>query len=136
MKSFLIVSFLTGYCIFPTIICLLCFVLLFFFIIFIIISGIITGIITANDDPCSIAKRLPSLELRLKAYKINPNRDTALCDRYLINHPGEWFRSEDGNEMVNNATERNECGTDYGIYMIGKISRVYNLFNNHQCYLP
>lgn len=136
MKSFLIVSFLTGYCLFPTKICLLCFVLLFFFIIFIIITGIITGIITANDDPCSIAKRLPSLELRLKAYKINPNRDTALCDRYLINHPGEWFRSEDGNEMVNNATERNECGTDYGIYMIGKISRVYNLFNNHQCYLP
>lgn len=134
MKSFLIVSFLTGYCLFPTIICLLCFVLFLFFIIF--ITGIITGIITANDDPCTIAKRLPSLELRLKAYKINPNRDTALCDRYLINHPGEWFRSEDGNEMVNNATERNECGTDYGIYMIGKISRVYNLFNNHQCYLP
>lgn len=129
MKSFLIVSFLTGYCLFPTIICLLSFVLLFFIIF-------ITGIITANDDPCTIAKRLPSLELRLKAYKINPNRDTALCDRYLINHPGEWFRSEDGNEMVNNATERNECGTDYGIYMIGKISRVCNLFNNHHCYLP
>lgn len=129
MKSFLIVSFLTGYCLFPTIICLLCFVLLFFIIF-------ITGIITAHDDPCTIAKRLPSLELRLKAYKINPNRDTALCDRYLINHPGEWFRSEDGNEMVNNATERNECGTDYGIYMIGKISRVCNLFNNHHCYLP
>lgn len=129
MQSFLIVSFLTGYCLFPTIICLLCFVLLFFIIF-------ITGIITANDDPCTIAKRLPSLELRLKAYKINPNRDTALCDRYLINHPGEWFRSEDGNEMVNNATERNECGTDYGIYMIGKISRVCNLLNNHHCYLP
>lgn len=64
---------------------------------------------------------MPSFELRLKAYKINPNTDTALCDRYVIRREGEWFRSEDGKEMVNNATELYECGTEYGIYMIGKI---------------
>lgn len=52
---------------------------------------------------------------------INPNTDTALCDRYVIRREGEWFRSEDGKEMVNNATELYECGTEYGIYMIGKI---------------
>lgn len=106
-----------------------CFII--FFIIFIIIIGIIIGIIIVNDDLCFIVKCLLSLELRLKVYKINLNRDIVFCDRYLINYLGEWFWSEDGNEMVNNVMERNECGIDYGIYMIGKILRVYNLFNNY-----
>lgn len=84
-------------------------------------SKLFIGFLLGNGNPCNIAKRLPSFELRLKVYKINPFTDTALCDRYLINDPGEWFRSEDGNEMVNNATEMYECGTEYGIYMLGKL---------------
>lgn len=42
-----------------------------------------------------------------------------MCDRYFINEPGEWFRTEDGNEMVNNKTSFFECGTQYSIYMQG-----------------
>ena len=80
----------------------------------------LAGIVAGNDDPCVISKRLPSFELRLKVNKINPINDTALCDRYLINEPGEWFRSENGDEMVNATTDLYECGTEYGIYMIGK----------------
>lgn len=47
-----------------------------------------------------------------------------MCDRYFINEPGEWFRTEDGNEMVNNKTSFFECGTQYSIYMQGM--RWYN----------
>lgn len=83
---------------------------------------IFAAIVTGNDDPCEISKRLPSFELRLKVFKINPITDSALCDRYLIEEPGEWFRSENENEMVNVTTDLYECGTEYGIYMIGEFS--------------
>ena len=77
-----------------------------------------------TDDPCQIAKPLPNFELRLKVYKIDPLRgDIPMCDRYFINEPGEWFRTEDGNEMVNNETSFFECGTQYSIYMQGMIDR-------------
>lgn len=53
-------------------------------------------------------------------YKINLARgDKPICDRYFIKEPGEWFRTVDGNEMVNNKTDFFECGTQYSIYMEG-----------------
>lgn len=73
------------------------------------------------NDLCIIVKCLLSFELRLKVYKINLNMDIVFCDRYVIRREGEWFRSEDGKEMVNNVMELYECGIEYGIYMIGKI---------------
>lgn len=75
-----------------------------------------------NDDLCIIVKCLLSFELRLKVYKINLIMDIVFCDRYLINDLGEWFWSEEGNEMVNNVMELYECGMEYGIYMIGKMN--------------
>lgn len=78
------------------------------------------GILALKDDPCRTAKILPNFELRLKAFKIDlANGDRAICDRYFINEPGEWFRTVDGNEMVNNKTRLFECGTQYSIYMQG-----------------
>lgn len=88
----------------------------FLFIVYNFFAAIVTG----NDDPCEISKRLPSFELRLKVFKLNPITDPVLCDRHLINKTGEWFRSENENEMVNVTTDRYECGTEYGIYMIGE----------------
>lgn len=77
-------------------------------------------ILALNDDPCKIAKSLPNFELRLKVYKIDGARDRPICDRYFISEPGEWFRTVDGNEMVNNKTSFWECGTQYSIYMEGR----------------
>lgn len=77
-------------------------------------------IVALKDDPCEIANSLPNFELRLKVYKINLARgDKPICDRYFIKEPGEWFRTVDGNEMVNNKTDFFECGTQYSIYMEG-----------------
>lgn len=45
--------------------------------------------------------------------------DVAMCDRYFIKEPGEWFHTVDNNEMVNNETRFFECGTQYSIYMKG-----------------
>lgn len=54
-------------------------------------------------------------------YKIDLAKgDKAICDRYLIKEPGEWFHTVDGDEMVNNKTSFFECGTQYSIYMEGK----------------
>lgn len=77
-------------------------------------------VLALKDDPCRTARNLPNFELRLKAFKIDlANGDIAICDRYFINEPGEWFRTVDGNEMVNNKTRFFECGTQYSIYMQG-----------------
>ena len=79
-----------------------------------------------SNDPCQTAKQLPNFELRLKVYKIDPNRDIPMCDRYFINEPGEWFRTEDGIEMVNTRTSYFECGTQYSIYMQGIHTHPHN----------
>lgn len=83
-------------------------------------------ILALKDDPCTTAKNLPNFELRLKAFKIDLARgDRPICDRYFIKEPGEWFRTVDGNEMVNNRTTFFECGTQYSIYMQGRHSVEY-----------
>ncbi|XP_065937728.1 von Willebrand factor D and EGF domain-containing protein [Magallana gigas] len=95
-------------------------------------------LIALKDDPCTTAKNLPNFELRLKAFKIDLARgDRPICDRYFIKEPGEWFRTVDGNEMVNKRTTFFECGTQYSIYMQGNVpSSLNRVVNRTACVIP
>lgn len=73
-----------------------------------------------DKDPCTTTNTIPSEPLRRVVYK-TLSGETPICDMYVIQKQGQWFRVSD--DMVNNATDVNACGTKYGIWMKGILKR-------------
>lgn len=77
------------------------------------------GLELSTQDPCMTTTILNNLDTRKHVYEIDPHVENPICDKYAMDYPGQWFRSVDGNELVQNETLPYRCGTENGIWMQG-----------------